>query len=390
MLVGNTVYAAALWGIIVVLARLAGPEEVGKFNLALAITAPVFILFNLQLRALQATDATGAFDFSVYFSLRAVGALASLLLCLGIAAVLNVPGDTRIVIIALAFMRVFQALEDVVHGLFQQREEMYRIAIARVVKGLAYLAAVATALSLTDSLENAAWSYAAVALIGWVLLDMRWARRVVDVRWRWRSQESMRLFLTALPLGIGMMLVTLNANIAIYFLSAMHGDAAAGIYSAINYVGVAGATVVGALAQASGPRLARLYARGNHGAFRGLLLRLVGLGLVLGAAAAAVALLLGEEVLALLYGQEYAAHAALFALLMVAHGVTWGSRFTGLALTAKRNLRVMVPINVFTVAVNVALCWFLIPDHQMAGAAYAFAGASLVKLCVNYRVAMVR
>src|SRR4051794_16358727 len=55
--VGNVIYAACQWGMLVVLAKVARPETVGNFALALAVTAPVIMLTNLQLRAVQATDA---------------------------------------------------------------------------------------------------------------------------------------------------------------------------------------------------------------------------------------------------------------------------------------------------------------------------------------------
>ncbi|MGI8856402.1 MAG: hypothetical protein ACR2JW_11675, partial [Thermomicrobiales bacterium] len=42
--VGNVVYAACQWGMLVVLAKLGSPEVVGQFALGLAITAPVIML----------------------------------------------------------------------------------------------------------------------------------------------------------------------------------------------------------------------------------------------------------------------------------------------------------------------------------------------------------
>ena len=74
-LAGNGVVAVSQLGIIVILARLGSPLTLGQFSLALAVTAPVFILLNLKLRAVQATDAHGEYQFSEYFALRAVTSL---------------------------------------------------------------------------------------------------------------------------------------------------------------------------------------------------------------------------------------------------------------------------------------------------------------------------
>src|SRR2546425_157717 len=56
-LAGNVVYAACQWGMLIVLARLGSPTMLGQFALGLAVTTPVIIFANLQLRAVQTTDA---------------------------------------------------------------------------------------------------------------------------------------------------------------------------------------------------------------------------------------------------------------------------------------------------------------------------------------------
>ena len=53
-----------------VLAKLGTPEMVGQFTLGLAITTPLIMFTNLQLRAVQATDASRQYKFGDYFALR--------------------------------------------------------------------------------------------------------------------------------------------------------------------------------------------------------------------------------------------------------------------------------------------------------------------------------
>lgn len=62
--VGNVVYAACQWGMLVALTKLGTPEMVGQFTLGLAVTSPVFLFSNLQLRTLMATDAKQEYHFS--------------------------------------------------------------------------------------------------------------------------------------------------------------------------------------------------------------------------------------------------------------------------------------------------------------------------------------
>src|SRR5450759_4705386 len=60
---GNVIYAGCQWGVLIVIAKSGTPAMVGQFALALAVTAPIMILANQGLRALQATDAQRHFTF---------------------------------------------------------------------------------------------------------------------------------------------------------------------------------------------------------------------------------------------------------------------------------------------------------------------------------------
>ena len=65
-LAGSTFYAACQWALISLLAKKGGARQVGEFALGLSISAPVFMLGNLQLRAIQTTDAEGRHAFQTF------------------------------------------------------------------------------------------------------------------------------------------------------------------------------------------------------------------------------------------------------------------------------------------------------------------------------------
>src|ERR1039458_4733159 len=101
-LVGNVVYALCQWGMISGLAKLGTTAAVGQFALALAITAPVFMLTNLQLRGIQATDARSTFDFCHYFTVRAAGTCIGLIVVALILVVSSYGRSTCFVVLLVA------------------------------------------------------------------------------------------------------------------------------------------------------------------------------------------------------------------------------------------------------------------------------------------------
>src|SRR4051812_23472007 len=67
---GNLVYAGCQSGVLVALAKLGTPQVVGVYALPLAITSPVMLLSNLQLREVQAPAARREYSPGEYLALR--------------------------------------------------------------------------------------------------------------------------------------------------------------------------------------------------------------------------------------------------------------------------------------------------------------------------------
>src|SRR5271166_539539 len=343
---GNVVYAGCQWGMLIVLAKLGSPERVGQFTLGLALTAPVIMLTNLQLRAIQATDARREYRFGHYFALRLATTALSLLVIAGIACGYRL--ETALVILAVGLAKAFESLSDVVYGLLQAHERMDRIALSMMIKGPLSLVALGLVVYLTASI---AWGALALAGVWGLLLlayDIPNGIRSLDqgdtLRPCWDLPTLSRLAWLALPLGIVMMLISLNANIPRYFIEHYWGERELGIFAALAYLMAAGNTVVGALGQSASPRLARYHAEGDKRAFRQLLTKLVGVGAGIGASGLLVALVAGRFILTLLYKPEYAEHTELFAWLTVAATASYASSFLGYGMTAARKFRVQTPL----------------------------------------------
>ena len=120
-MLGNVVYAASQWGLLIVLVRLGSPEAVGRLALGLAVTGPIMLFCNLQLRTVQATDALRKYEFGDYFGLRLVST------CVAFAAVYLVTlaggyvGEVRSIILWLVLARGIESFSDLIHGSLHRR-----------------------------------------------------------------------------------------------------------------------------------------------------------------------------------------------------------------------------------------------------------------------------
>lgn len=388
--VGNVIYAACQWGMLVVLAKLGSPEMVGQFTLGLAVNAPIIMFTNLQLRGVQATDARHEYLFEDYLGLRLISTGFGLLIILGIILPLGYSWETSLVILVVGLAKAVESISDVFYGLIQQHEQMDRISISMMIKGPLSLLFLGIGVYFTHSVLwgavglLVAWAIVLVSYdipSGAFMLNSFFETRQSEVsrksnlaavlRPRWHLDKLRKLILLALPLGFVMLLISLNTNIPRYFIERYLGERELGFFAAISYLMVATGMVVGALGQSASPRLARYYAEGNSIAFRTLLLKMVGIGLLMGVAGVLLVLVAGQEILTFLYRAEYAKYTDILVLTMVTTAIGDVASFLGYGMTSARYFRIQMPLFAMATGISAMACFWLIPIMGLRGAAIA-------------------
>lgn len=379
---GNTVYAACQWAMLMIVVKLSAPESAGAFALAFAITAPVMMLANLQLRALQATDATRQFVFGHYFALRLVTASAALVACMSIGY-FSMGSRHRAVLGTIALAKAAESMSDVVYGALQQREQMKTIAISLIVKGICSVAVLGAMLYITRSIEVACCGLACAWVAVLVLYDMRAVRMLLagsdtSLRPVWSTTALSSLARQALPLGLVMGVMSVQVNVPRYLVGHAAGIAGVGVFSAISSVAVVGSTICNAMGQAASPRLAAHFAASNV-AFWTVLGKLVAIACAIGAAGVTFAATLGGRILVLLFRPEYERFQDVFLMLMIAAGISYAGTLLGYGLTASRRLHCQVPMVIASLAATLGACLWLTPSGGLRGAAVACVVGAVVQ-----------
>ncbi len=392
-LVGNTVYSACQWGMLVAMAKLGTPEMVGLFGFALAVTAPVVMFLNLELRSVQATDAKLEYRFSDYLGLRLTTSAIALLVIVCVALFVSRSLETFLVVSAVGLAKGIESISDIIYGLFQNRERMDRIAVSMIVKGALGLAALGVTISRTGSLLSGVLALAAAWTAVLILYDIPCARVILSreaanglsaaqdrrLTPNWNAAILRRLVSLSLPLGFVMVLVSLNVNIPRYFVQGYMGERPLGFFVAIAYLVVAVNTVVNALGQAASPRLAQYFADGaNPRAFR-----LLGAISVLSGFGVLAVLVAGREILTLIYRPEYAEQADVFLWLVVAAGIGGVGVILRYGAISARRFSPQLPLWIVIVGANALACLLLIPRHGLIGASVAMAVSACVQVLGN-------
>jgi O-antigen/teichoic acid export membrane protein len=370
-----------------VLAKLSSAEGVGRFALALAVTAPVMIAASLQLRVIQATDARRDHPFGVYLGVRLVTTLLALAAIFGISVAAGYSRPTLALILMLALAKAFEAVSDVVFGLLQQHEDLRRVATSMLSKGVLSVASMAAVLSITGSVELATFTMA-LAWGAWLLFyDLPAARRLADLRPSFDTRALGGLAWLALPMGIVAGLQSLMTNVPRYAIEASAGPRALGYFAAIAYLILAGNQPVMALWAAASPRLAQLFVHDRAG-YRRLARRTWLVAAAMGVATVAGAATIGGPLLGALYTPDYAAHRDVLVWLAVVAAVGYGVSALCTCITAARRFPEQLAVTAMTLAVSWLASTVLVPRFGLVGAAWALLAATLVQavaLALVYR-----
>jgi O-antigen/teichoic acid export membrane protein len=365
--------AAAQWALIALLARLGNATVVGAYALALAIAAPVFVLASLHLRTVQCSDVQAEFCFSTYFTLRLISTSIAVVV-LAIAVVL-LDALARWALAGLILSKAFESVSDVLYGRVQREERMARIGQSMLWRAAGSLLAMYVAMRAGLGMPAGVWMCAGVAglVAGY---DLHLAVRDFPDEVQWNLRGLRALASKAAPLGLLLLMVSLNANVPRYFLAQSFTVREVGIFAALSYVAFAANTVVMAMGQAVMPSLARAFTSRAESAFRRRAASLLAVAAVLGVVGIAASDVAGQMLIGLLYGPEFAAENESFRWMMIGGALAYLASAFGYLLSAVRCFRPQLPICAAALTITVLGCYLFVPTGGLVSAAKAQAAAA--------------
>lgn len=375
----NLVRGGCQWGLLVALAKLGTPAMVGQLALGLAISTPLFLLSGLQLRIVQATDAKDDFHFGHYLGLRLICDPLAFVVTIGFAWAAGYPLDTMLVIGAVALSKMPDSLGDCVQGAMQKNERLDMVAVSTIIRNLGSFAVFVGVFCLTGLVSLAALSQAGMSALVFLAYDCPQGARLIGPgaralapRFEWSRLSGLAGL--ALPLALIAMIISLGGNLPRYLLERYWGAASLGIFAAIMQPSLAGNIVMTGLGHTVMPSMSRSYASGDWSRLSRLVLRLMGLGCIVGGIAIAVIWGWGREIMTLLYRPGYAEYQDALVWLMVAGTIGNIGCGLGYGLNATRAYHYYLLFYSISGALGALLGFLLIPVYGIKGAAWTICG----------------
>lgn len=389
---GNIVYAISLWAVIASITKFGTVEMVGQYSLALAITAPIFLFLQMNMRSIQATDKENEFSYDEFLMTRIILSSLGIFISLVASFIFSIDILLFIIIFIVTLAKFSESISDITYGLFQKKELMMYSSLSKVLRGTISVITLSIVLYFTGNFLIALISYAIVWMVILFIYDLPFSKKVNEqlsllkgISFNSYWQVLKKLTIISLPLGIVATIDSLNVNTPRYLISFFLDEEKLGFFAAVSYLIIAGQTVITALAHASMPKLAG-YWISNKESFRKLLNKLLFIGLVIGFIGCTTTYFFGEIILTLLYTELFSPYSFLLFIIMIAGSFWYLSGFLNAAIIAMKLYKIQIPIYLVSLIVTLISGFMLIPLYELNGAAISLGVGFLIRALLSYLI----
>lgn len=391
---GNAIYAAGQFAMLVLLTKLVRPELVGQYALGLALVYPVMMLTNMQLRSVMISDHRRQSHFGHYLGLRLLATVVALAIIFATTQVLRYRWELTAVVLLVAVAYGVETISDMYYARLQLHDRMAEISKSLIARALLSVFGLGVAVYFSRSLL---WGVMAIVLARTAVLfgydicerthgigeKSKWFSANQTMAPRFELGKQLELLWRSLPLGIVVLLTTLNASIPIFFIKHGLGERDLGIFSALGLTISIGNMAVVSLGQAAFTRLSRAYASRRFATFGSLLGKLLIFAAAIGVCGMIISKLAGREILTSLFRPEYAERADLLPWMMAAGAILFMAQFLGYGMTAAGVYHSQVILNVLGNVSLMAACYWLVGRQGLLGAILAMLIAAIVQFVAS-------
>lgn len=384
MLIGQGVFSAMLWLNLMVLAHLGSATEVGYYSFALSIVTPVALLAAVSLRTVYITEHNNLYSFADYYHIRKLSLpIASIIIA--IWAYFDGSNLTQAaVILFIGAAKMAENMSDICYAIPHKHEELKPVVISMLLRTCIGTGIFAISYWLFRNIIISSFSYA----FCWWLVFVAYDRREMVKPWYeiWTSRSNYNkplirpLIWLALPMGLAAFVTALTTSAPRYFVEHFLGSETLGYFSALTYFVVVGAMVVNSLAQTIRPRLAKLFVAGEIKSFWRITLIASLISLGIGGCFYAATILIGEYILRIFYGADFAQYYQYFPLVALASIPVYVGGMWGFVLSSIGEYRLMLFISLLAAFSTILCSIFLIPTYEMNGGILSIACMGIVTL----------
>ncbi|MEA4854208.1 MAG: hypothetical protein VB082_08055 [Christensenella sp.] len=372
-IVGSLIAALTSVFLLFAVSRISGATQAGIFTLAFSTAQMMLTIGLYEMRPYQATDVEEIYPFSDYLISRAV----TCTLMIAASAVFVFAGgytqEKGMVILLICVFKMFDALEDVFHGLYQQRGRLDVAGKSLALRMGTSMAAFIVTLYLTNDLIFTCWVSIAAAAVGFALFNLTIFRSFYQGKFHFCGKALRKLLWACLPLFLSSFMLIFVNNAPKYAIDAYIPSEAFQAYYGYIFMPAFVINLFGTfLFKPMVTPMADQWVLGNKKELLRMILKLAGAIVVLTVVLEAACYFIGIPLLSWFYAADLSAYRAELMVLVLGGGFNALVSLMFYSITVIRKQRYVVIGYGAALIFALAASNLLVPHAGLMGASLAY------------------
>lgn len=213
--------------LLLIVNRVLGEESAGIFGYAFSVAVLLMYIGNFGIRNFQVTDSNEIYSPYDYYSFRIITCIFMLAALFIYIAFYNQSADKSLVVILLTFERLAECIEDVFHGRYQQKGDLYKAGIQGTVRFAVSDIFFLVVIICSNNLIMASCAYAVSAFIITIMYSFISLKEYGGFRLSFDLKKMTGLFLCSFSLFLGYFLNTYLTNVPKYTIDSFSNEGSA-------------------------------------------------------------------------------------------------------------------------------------------------------------------
>ncbi|MCJ0971250.1 oligosaccharide flippase family protein [Mammaliicoccus sciuri] len=366
--ISNIVSSACKFLILLLIIKLGTPSEVGIYNYALIISAPVFLFTSLKIRSIQVTN--NNYKFNEYYSLIIIINILALLMIVVFSVIIGTKVVTYSIII-VSIIKVLDNLKEVIYGLYQKHENLKLMGRSIIISNIFNLIIFSITYFFSSDLLVSLSMMLLISIMVFLLYDLNVLNKNYNTKLEFniKTKDFFDILILAIPLSVSSSLGSLNTSIPRIILKNSSGEYYLGIFSAIAYILVLANLFANSMSQVFMPRLSQYFHQNKRKEFNKLANILLMIGFAIGLTTFLMVLLFGKAILNIGFGEIYGEYYLVLVILSIGLLFLLSGVFAGTIITSTGNYKIHYKITTISLVVTIILSILTINKFSIYGTA---------------------
>lgn len=380
LMISNILFGFSQMIIIVFLNKYGGISAAGQYTLALAIVAPITVLFNMGLNLHYNTSKKDV-NINDYLYIRHITGILVIIISVIIGMILNHEKSIIIIILLVSILKFIESLFEINYAFLQKKEMHNSIAYSKIIRSMIIIVWI---LIVSFLLEF----NLIIMLFGFILLNFIYIY-IYDVKNinKLKEKKAVRLHevkyivISSIPLAVSIFIDSLNVNFQRLIIEKYISIEEVGIYASLTTVMISGQLLISAFLTYFLPKLNKAVKLNDIKKYINVLVVMIMTSMILGVFSLLSVILLGDYIVLILFTEEYIKYKSLLIFIMVT-GLFWyisGTLYYG--VIALNLYKAQMTSLIISFIINFIFTWILVQSIGIRGAAIGLM-LSMISRCI--------